>query len=328
MSHPRSTAELTPLDPSRLSAWAQIGTSVSGTGSAREALHVAGLANWNIRKVPMQGTDITADGVTTIDNPSQVMLVYTDPDTRASRYLSTVGKNYGVHQNEAGAALIDALVAEAGATAPSFAGSLDGGRQTFVTIALPDTVYVDGVDLMQLHLVVFNSHDGSSAFRVMIVPFRIVCANQLSLSIRHHVSSVSIRHTSRSQINVEEIRSKLGLLYKYGHAFEAEAQRLIRTEMTNAEFQDLIREVWPLKDGATSRTLSNDRRRRGELTRLWTSAPTQEPIFGTRWAGLQAVTEYLDHSAPAGSELVRAHRVMGSDDVAKHKQSAYDLLSN
>jgi phage/plasmid-like protein (TIGR03299 family) len=255
------------------------------------------------------------------------MLVYTDPVTRETRYLSTVGKDYGVHQNEAGAAVIDALIAESGATCAGFAGQLAGGKKTFVTIQLPTTMRIDGVDTLELHLVVFNSHDGSSAFRVMIVPFRIACANQLNIAIRKQVSAVSIRHTSKSEINVAEIRSKLGLLYQFSDAFEAEAQKMLRTEMTNREFDDLIREVWPVSDNAPSRTVANARRRTGELTRLWTSAQTQAPIRGTRWAGFQAVTEYLDHFAPAKTAVVRANRVMTSDDLTKRKQTAFDLLA-
>lgn len=318
---------LAPVDPTRRSAWAQLGTDVAGTCSAHEALVTAGLAGWKIRKVPMSGTEITRDGVTTIDNPEKVMLVRTDPATGATRYLSTVGAKYGVQQNEAGAAVLDTLVAESGARGTCYAGEIEGGRKTFVTIELPATMYVDGVDALQLHLVVFNSHDGETAFRVMIVPFRPFCANQQNIAIRDHVSCVSIRHTSKSEINVEEIRSKLGLLYDYGTAFEAEAQRLIRTEMTNREFDDLIREVWPVKANASTRTRNNARRRNDLLTGLWTSAQTQANIRGTRWAAFQAVTEYLDHFAPAKNVDVRASRVLVSEDLAKRKQAAYDLLA-
>jgi phage/plasmid-like protein (TIGR03299 family) len=326
MSYP-STATLAPLDPTRRSPWATIGTSVADARNAHDALAEAGLAGWNIRKVPMTGTEITPDGVTTLDNPEQVMLVRTDPVTRATRYLSTVGRSYGVHQNEEGAAVIDTLIAESGATGTGYAGQLDGGKRTFVTIELPTTMRVDGVDRLELHLVVFNSHDGSSAFRVMIVPFRIDCANQLNIAIRKQVSSVSIRHTSRSEINVAEIHSQLGLLYQYSAAFESEAEAMLRTEMTRAEFDDLIREVWPVSANAPSRTVANARRRTNQLTRLWTSAQTQAPIRGTRWAAFQAVTEYTDHFAPAKTALVRAHRVMTSDDLVKRKQTAFDLLA-
>lgn len=328
MSLLADTGTIAPLDPRRRAAWAQIGTSVQSTGSAHEALVTAGLAGWNIRKVFQRGSEITPEGVTTIDNPEQVMLVYSDPARDgATRYLSTVGKDYGVHQNEEGAAVIDTLVAESGARGAGYAGQLAGGKRTFVTIQLPGTMRVDGVDAMELHLVVFSSHDGSSAFRVMLVPFRPICANQQNIAIANHVSCVSIRHTSKSEISVAEIRSKLGLLYEYADAFEREAQQLIRTQMTRDEFADLTAQVWPVKANASARTVSNARRRTGALMRLWTDAQTQAPIRGTRYAAFQAVTEYLDHDAPAKDDLVRAARVLGSDDVAKRKQRTFDLLA-
>lgn len=318
---------LAPADPGRRSAWAQLGTDVTGAGSAREALVAAGLAGWNIRKVAMSGTDITRDGLTDIDNPEKVMLVRDVPGLATPRYLSTVGSDYGVHQNEAGAAVLDTLVAESGARGVGYAGDIENGRKTFVTIELPTTMYVDGVDAIQLHLVVFNSHDGETAFRVMIVPFRPFCANQNPVAIRNHVSCVSIRHTSKSEINVAEIRAQLGLLYNYGGAFEEEARRLIRTEMTNREFHDLIREVWPVEGNASARKLNNARRRNDLLTGLWGSAQTQANIRGSRWAAFQAITEYLDHVAPAKDDIVRANRVLVSKHVANRKQRAYDLLT-
>jgi phage/plasmid-like protein (TIGR03299 family) len=320
-----SDAPLAAAYPGRRSAWAQLGTSVAGSGDAQAALVTAGLANWNIRKVPMTGTDITTAGVTQIENPDSVMLVYTDPRTERTRYLSTVGSGYGVHQNEAGAALIDALVAESGAQGIGYAGAIKGGKQTFVTIELPGVMHVDGVDALQLHLVVFNSHDGSSAFRVMIVPFRPFCANQLDVAIKDQVSMVSIRHTSKSTINVEQIRKRLGLLYKFSHAFEAEVQKLIRTEMTNTEFNDLIREVWSLDDDASKRTVNAAERRTHELNRLW-SAKTQENVRGSRYAAFQSVVEYEDHYGSKNPDI-RATRVLTSKSVSERKQTAFDLLA-
>lgn len=326
MSYPSNL--LSPLEPGRLNPWQQVGESVAGTRNAREALAVAGLAGWNIRKLVQTATELTENGVTSIENPEKVMLVRTDPRTGMARYLSTVGSGYGIKQNEDSADVIDALVAESGAAGLADAGYLDGGRRTFVTMQLPKVMRVAGVDPVELHLVVFNSHDGSSAFRVMLVPYRIFCANQFPVAIKDKISAVSIRHTSKSEIHVEEIRSKLGLMYEYATEFEAQAERMLNTETTNAEFAELIEQVWPVDEKkATTRTLNNARRRRGELTRLWTSAETQASIRGSRWAAFQAVTEYLDHYSPAKNDLVRANRVLSSDDVAKKKQAAFELLT-
>jgi phage/plasmid-like protein (TIGR03299 family) len=300
---------------------------VTGTRNAHEALAVAGLAGWNIRKLQQNASEVTEHGAISIANPEQVMLVRNDPFTGTARYLSTVGRTYGIKQNEDSADVIDALVAESGAAGLADAGQLDDGRRTFVTMRLPQTMHVAGIDPIELHLVVFNAHDGTASFRIMLVPYRIWCANQLSIAIKDKVRSVAIRHTSKSAINVAEIRSKLGLMYEYVDAFEKQAEQMLNTQMTTDEFGELVETVWPVDEPATSRTLNNARRRRGQLVRLWTSAETQAPIRGSRWAAWQAVTEYLDHYSPAKDARVRANRVLTSEDLAKKKQTAYDLLA-
>jgi hypothetical protein len=42
---------------------------------------------------------------------------------------------------------------------------------------------------------------------------------------------------------------------------------------------------------------------------------------------LQAITEYLDHHAPARDDDVRATRVLTSHALAERKHRAYDLLT-
>ncbi|WP_433270626.1 DUF932 domain-containing protein [Actinosynnema sp. CS-041913] len=317
----------TSLYSRRRSAWELAGTAVAGQGDALSAMRTAGLTGWNIRKVRQTGMDITGDGVTAVDNPDQVMLVRTDPRTGRTRYLSSVGEGYGVKQNEDQAGVLDALVAEAGAPGLAHAGAIDDGRRTFVTMKLPTTMTVAGTDRVDLYLVAFNSHDGTAAFRVGLVPFRVACANQLDLAVATAVSSVAIRHTRNSRIDVAGIRSKLRLMYDYADAFEAQAQRMIHAELTTDGFRDLVETLWPVGHNAPPRTRANAERRRTHLLRLWTDAPTQACIRGSRWAGLQAVTEYLDHYQPATSEAARAGRVLTSTTVLRRKQHAFDLLT-
>ncbi|UVS80601.1 DUF932 domain-containing protein [Actinokineospora sp. UTMC 2448] len=316
-----------PLDPTRQRPWRQLGTGIEGCGSAHDALVAAGLAGWNVRKLEQSATEITEQGATRLDNPESVMLVRTDPATGRTRYLSTVGRNYGIYQNEDQAAVLDALVAESGAAGFSDAGSINDGRVTFVSMRMPQTMCLAGVDQVDLYLVVFNSHDGSGKFRVMVIPFRPFCANQLPLAGREALSSVSIRHTSKGGINVSEIRSKLGLLYRRADAFEEQARRLLNTPMTTTEFTDVVSELWPVKEDAPTRARANAERRRGDLIRLWTSAETQAPIRGSRWAGLMALTEYLDHYQPAKNRDIRARRVIASTTVRDIKQRAFEMLT-
>jgi len=59
------------------------------------------------------------------------------------------------------------------------------------------------VDPVDLNIAALNSHDGSSAFRLMITPIRVVCANTQRAALRHNVAHVSIRHTTNAKAAVQ-----------------------------------------------------------------------------------------------------------------------------
>jgi phage/plasmid-like protein (TIGR03299 family) len=241
-----------------------------------------------------------------------------------------VGASYVPIQNEEHCDLLDALVDESGAHFET-AGSLKGGRQVFISMKLPDTLQVGGVDAIDTYLTACNSHDGSMAFRLMVTPVRVVCANTLAAAIRSAKASFSIHHTTGAKSQIQAARDALGLTFRYMGAFQAEAERMLDTAMTDAQFSALIRQLWPVKDDEASvRTRNNTARRTSELTYLWHDADTQKAIRGSRWAGYQAVTEYLDHFTPVGANRdagkVRAERAI-SDAVTGVKTHAFDLLT-
>jgi hypothetical protein len=47
---------------------------------------------------------------------------------------------------------------------------------------LPDTMLIGGIDAVEWYIVARNSHDGTSAFRLLISPVRVVCANTQALA--------------------------------------------------------------------------------------------------------------------------------------------------
>ncbi len=98
-------------------------------------------------------------------------------------------------------------------------------------------------------------------------------------------------------------------------------------------FRKVCHEIWkPLTQTATYRSKTMAANRTGALNQLFTEADTNASIRGTRWAGYQAVTEYLDHAAPvhgktAGDKVV--NRALRSIDgsVVETKEKAFALLS-
>ncbi|HON74695.1 MAG TPA: DUF932 domain-containing protein, partial [Dermatophilaceae bacterium] len=212
------------------------------------------------------------------------------------------------------------------------AGSLRGGRQVFVTMRLPEHLSIGGSDRVDLNIAALNSHDGSSAFRVLITPVRVVCANTQHAALRNHLSSWSIRHTRNAKAAVQAARDTLGLTFAYVEAFEAEAERMINTSVTDAAFFELVQNLFPSPSPeAPARTRNAARRRQASLAHLWHDAATQSGIAGTAWAAYQSVVEYVDHFAPvrdkADAAMARALRLLTTDEPARIKARAWTALT-
>lgn len=280
--------------------------------------------------MPLQAVEPRPDGVHTLDVPG-FATVRTHPFTGQPEALGVVGAGYTPIQNEEHAEFLNHLTDQSGAVFET-AGSLRGGRQVFVTLQMPQSMKVGGTDQVDLNIAALNSHDGTSAFRVLVTPVRVVCANTQSAALRNHVSSISIRHTSGATAAVQAARDVLGLTFAYGEAFQAEAERLIDTTLTDAAFDGLVSQVFgPADRDAPVRARNAEAQRRRTLFVLFADAETQAGIRGTAWAGYQAVTEYVDHYAPVRDKVdaaaARATRLLTADGPAKVKRAAWQALT-
>lgn len=315
----------------RTDAWHRLGTTVRNRAfSAEEAMRIGHLGGWSVRKLPLTATEITSDGVTTI-NTHGFATVRDNPFTHQTEALGVVGSGYTPLQNEEHAEFLNLLADESGAIFDT-AGSLRGGRQVFITMQLPHTLRVGGQDEVDLNIAALNSHDGSSAFRILVTPVRVVCANTQDAALDNHASSFAIRHTRNAKNAVQAARNAFGLTFDYVEAFETEAERLIDTTLTDEKFDALVTELFGTTGPADSpRTQTADRERRDTLAWLWHDAETLGSIRGTAWGGYQAVTEYLDHYAPVRArnnrEAARATRLLTSDGPAKIKRCAWAALA-
>jgi phage/plasmid-like protein (TIGR03299 family) len=292
---------------SRSDHWHRLGQAVGHAMTAREALDAAHLAGWNVRKMPLQVPQepiITEDGVTTPDPlavPDFYATVRTNPIKGGTDVLGVVGSKYEPVQNEASCDLLDALTDESGAHFET-AGALRGGRESFITMKLPNTMIFDGRDGSQdqtvFYIAALNSHDGSSAFRLLVTPIRIVCANTQSAAINRAKASFSIRHTGGAKASIAQARNALKLTWRYIEAFETEAAALYAQPMDTDEMRHFANKLLEVDDAGTTATLRNRREKASGIVKLWTSSPTIRPIAGTRWAAYNAVTEFLDHVVP------------------------------
>lgn len=313
----------------RLDAWHALGNVVDATMDARQALEASHLAGWNVRKTELFARD--ENGVELpVDN--RFATIYTNPVTGQSQYLGVVGGHYAPIQNEEHADLLDAIVDESGAHFET-AGSLRGGRETFITMKMPESILVGGEDRVDTYLIGLNSHDASSSFRFLISPVRVVCANTQAAALRDAVSSFSVRHLKGANANLQEAREALGMTWKYVEEFEAKAQQMIERTISDNTFEKIVGQLFGAETATTTRAKNLVDEHRAGLMSLWKGdSDTMKLVKGTRWGAYQAVTEYVDHymsvrSTSDGAQLARARRAVTSKAVQSIKETAFAALS-
>jgi phage/plasmid-like protein (TIGR03299 family) len=317
-------------------AWHRLGIVVEEAMTAEEALRAAHLADWNVRKLPLQATQeplIDEHGVTErapIDVPDRYATVRTNPVTGCTDYLGVVGGSYTPIQNEDHAELLDTLIGESGAHFET-AGALRGGRETFLSLKLPRSLDISG-DRTDCYVVALNSHDGSSAFRLLVTPVRVVCANTQAFALKRAKASFSIRHTTNAKSAISEARRALGLVDDYLGQFEELMSSLAVLNIGDAESDRFFHAVAGDEEPGLSTRTQESRRKdyQGMRMLLRDSITIDDAMRWTRYGALNAVTEYVDHVKPvritrstAGStnragatEMARALRTIGGDATA------------
>lgn len=309
----------------RQDAWHKLGTVVDKELSAEEALTYAHLAGWDVRKENI----FLADGTKV---PDRFATVRNNPFTAGQNdVLGVVGSKYEPIQNEDHADLLDALVGESGAYFET-AGSLYNGKQTFITMKLPDTIQIGGVDKIETYIAALNSHDGSRAFQFIVTPVRIVCANTQAAALQAAKSRFSVRHTkSGADGIILQARETLGMTFKYLTQFQMEAEKMIQTEMTDGKFFEIVEQLYATPEDSSDIIKLRTDNHRTKIMELFQESSTMTEIRGTVWSGYQAVTEYLDHFVSVqgkSSEQIEMHRALavanGMNDDRKNK--AFQLL--
>ncbi len=326
----------------RTHAWHRLGQVLPDSMTAEDALSAANLAGWNVRKVPEYAQldpTITDEGVTPGAQlvTGKFSTIRTNPVTGGVNLLgSGLGEGYTVIQNEENADILNALVDESGAHFET-AGALQGGRKVFLTMKLPRSIELagsGGTDVTNLYLVAENSHDGSSAFRVMVTPVRVVCANTLRAALGRATSQYSIRHTANASKNLQAVREALGMTWRYVDTFESELEKMIHADLRPSDATKKLRKVFRFDQEpgtVTDRTEKNQNERIDHVMKLWTSSDTLDGFHGSRYGLYQAVAEWADHFSPVYGKgdpaEMRAERIAKGGEMQRVKESAFNLLA-
>lgn len=325
----------------RTDTWHTLGQPVGHDMTVEEAMEHAHLGGWDVRKVPLMiPAEVTDAGVFgDIAVPDQFGVVRTNPINGERDYLGVVGNVYDPIQNEQTAGFIQSVVDEFGANLET-AGSLGNGRDVFITMKLPHTMEIQGVngfvDKTEYYLAALNNHTGKTSFRLILTPIRIVCRNTQQMALSAAKTSWKVRHTATAVGRVQEAREKLGLVWKSIGNIDAEFQKLAEIPVTFTEAKAFTEKLVNLEKVDPDSTAATRRRNAsGQILNLFANSDTIKPIAGTRYALYNAVTEYVDwfqgvRGADAkgmGQQQARALRTVRELELSSTlKTEAFQLL--
>lgn len=333
MAHELETHDGTTMfADSRDDAWHQLGQQVGHLMTAEEVLRESHLADWNVRKEPLFAAVATAGDPEMVLVEGKYATVRDNPLTGDTDALGVVGSAYTPIQNEATAGFLNALVDETSGNAQfETAGSLRGGRETFVTMRFPEYMTFEGngvTDRNDLYLAALNSHDGTSGFRCLVTVTRIVCANTQSAAISGAPHIWTVRHTANAVSAVEDARRSLMMAFTYVEAFEEQVNALIEAEREIEELRALADSIFQVEDADTERQ-KNARSAKVDSVMHGLSLPTQDGFGNTLYGLYNAVTENLDHFTPVKAKPYGGAAAYGTvfGRQADVKRRAFDLLT-
>ena len=203
------------------------------------------------------------------------------------------------------------------------AGSLWGGKQVFITAALPDHVTVGGDDVRP-YVVLTARHTGTGAIRAMTTPVRAVCANTVRAALERARDVYAVRHVGDPTGQLHEARAVLGMTVDYYRQFAAFGDRLALQPMSERALRRVAAELWPHDDTLGGRAQANRRRAREAVLAVFDHGDTVGNAPGSKWCAWNAIVEVHDHHARARTAEGAFTRAI--EDPAGLKARALDLV--
>ena len=318
-------------------AWVKAGTAVNA-GSASEAARQAGL-DWTVelsdmfveRKTIVSPYETLTDK---LDVPKRQAVIKRTEESES--VIGGVGDKYKIVQNMEVFSALDTLV-DSGDARYTAAGEYNNGANIWMVMELPVGVQVAN-DPHAAFLLVQSSHDGSCAVRIRPIIERLFCMNQINRIIKgKHKNDYTyvMKHTTNSELSVNDIRNITQLTYDSIQQYETIAGTLLQRKVDERQVRNIFKAVWALPsevEDAPEHLLSQGQRRqrtialngRDSAWNIYSQSHTQENIRGTAFGVWQAVVEHADHYASGGSDRRAIATISGRNDRIKDK--ALDLV--
>lgn len=263
---------------SRRTPWAMLGSNVSGTMTAQEALAKGGL-DWDVElrsifvSLPGDKRKMIKDRKASVRSDNQAV-------------MGIVSDKYVPFQNRDAFAFTDAI-AESGRGAYEVVATMRNSKVVILTMEMPNAEFTVGAnDLHKPYLIFRTTHDGSGAITAGIATTRIQCTNQVTMAIRGAAHKWSVRHVSNVAEKMLAAQESLQLAAGYVEAFKKTAEEMTKIEVSDDQLIHILEDVLPRRP-KTAEAIET-------IVDFYRNSPTND-YHGSAWGGLNAVTEYFEH---------------------------------
>lgn len=280
-----------------ITPWHKEGVVIPGLATAAEAIEFAHLG-WEVEKYPVfvrnphYNTTLPAvdTNVKGFEIPDQYAVMRKDKKDSTS-VLGIVGKQYTPVQNKDCFRFFDPIINSKDA-AYETAGAIDGGRKVWLLAKLPDIITVHGNDPINKFLLLYNTHDGSSALTMRLVTTRVVCQNTLSAALDERSESFRVRHTSGIEDRTNEAVRLLGLARKQFDVIGDAYNRMAAVQVDTTILSYFLNVVLP-QTGESSTKVQNSR---DTVQGLFEGRAVGSDLAGkTVWGLYNSVAEWITH---------------------------------
>lgn len=277
------SAQVETMFYTRTTPWHGLGTRVEEAPGSKEALEIAGL-DWKVTQKEIY----TQDG-------QQILGFKANVREMDQRILGVVTNRYRLVQNEEAFAFTDQLLGE-GVTYET-AGSLQGGRRTWILARLPQRYIISG-DEITPYLVFMNSHDGSGAIKAAMTPVRVVCQNTLNLALSTAKRSWSTNHTGDIQGKLRDAEETLFYADHYMKELGKTIDQMNQTKISDQKVKEYIDALFPEAEGASEIQKRNILHLKEEVKFRYFEAPDLKHIGKNAYRFVNAVSDFATHAKP------------------------------
>ena len=277
------SAEVETMFSTRVTPWHGLGNVVSEAPDSRTALQVAGL-DWNV----LQKDVYTQEGFFI----PGYKLNYRDSDFQQ---LGIVTDRYKVVQNVDAFRFTDGLLG-AGVKYET-AGSLQGGRRTWILAKLPEQYIIAG-DKITPYLLVMNSHDGTSSIKVCMTPVRVVCNNTLNLALSTAKRMWQTKHTENIMDRMDDAKETLFFAHGYMSELGKAIDKLNQTKLQDKKVIEYMQTFFPVSAELSDIQRKNNSRLLEDLKHRYFDAPDLQHVGKNAYRFINAVSDFATHAEP------------------------------